>query len=399
MTELQTPAAVSETDRTEQVLATIHESPDPVSVPAIEKLLGRSLRIKRLELEQLLDEAVAAGRLVRYAPYRSRSPRYWDREVEDYAERLICRKLTEQAGKGERQSEWAMTRAALKTAISKQAGQLDKVTFDRVLDRLVSERQVYALPKLPGSGTVRFSTEPPRPEEYLKDAVEKIRKFALQLADCDVPEAETRRAAIQLIEQVLGGQAPDATVRGDLDATLLERLRAIEPASGGGMRLHELRSSVDFQWPHGVEFREVVRNLVDRGQVFVVGGDRDLSDATRLSTRRPAAVAAPAPAATAAPNLASDPEQLVLDGIRELTRERHPQTRRVPIFELREWIARRAGEEAASHRVLDDRLKRLRSAGKIRLLAISDTTGVSGQQLAAAVPGVHETLFYVEAMT
>ncbi|QDU38019.1 hypothetical protein Mal4_23390 [Maioricimonas rarisocia] len=389
MNETHTSAGVAQATQADQVLETIHTLSDPVTVPALEKKLVGSARIPRPELERLLEEQVSAGRLYRFAPYGSKSPRYWDRDSEEYTRQLIQKRLTDQAAKGERQSQWAMTKNALYTAISKRAGGIDKEACYRLLGELVREGRVYEMPKLPRSGTVRYSTEPPRPDEYLKGAVEKIRKMASQLAGADVPEAVTKEAAIRLIAEAFGDDR-----REEAATILLERLQMIEPPGGAGVRLRDLRASIDFRWPDEADLQETVRSLESRGKIHLRGDD-ELTDETRVSTRpveqEAAAVAAPAPGPAPA-----DFDLLVMQGLRELTEEHHQRTRRVPIHELRQWVRQRSGDEAASHRVFDDRLKRLRAEGRVRFLAISDTSGVTEDQLAAAIPGVHETLFYVE---
>ncbi|MFG0332458.1 MAG: hypothetical protein ACF8TS_03760 [Maioricimonas sp. JB049] len=391
MNETHSPAGVAPAAQADQILETIHSLSAPVTVPALEKKLAGTARMPRPELERLLDEQVSSGRLYRFAPYGSKSPRYWDRDSEEYTRQLIQQRLTEQAAKGERQSQWAMTKNALYTAISKRAGGIDKETCYRLLGELVSEGRVYELPKLPGSSTVRCSTEPPRPDEYLKGAVEKIRKVASQLAGADVPESVTKEAAIRLLADAFGDdrQEEAATI-------LLERLQMIEPPGGAGVRLRDLRASIDFRWPEDADLQQTVRTLESRGNLHLRGDD-ELTDESRVSTRpfEPGSSPAPAPGPTPGPAPA-DFDLCVMEGLRELTREHHQRTRRVPIHELRQWVRKQAGDEAASHRVFDDRLKRLRAEGRVRLLAISDTSGVTENQLAAAVPGVHETLFYVE---
>lgn len=67
----------------------------------------------------------------------------------------------------------------------------------------------------------------------------------------------------------------------------------------------------------------------------------------------------------------------------------------VPVHEVRRRIAEQLGPEAASHHVLDQIIRNLRSDRKIRLIAISDNRGMTEQQLADSIPGLNETLAYV----
>jgi hypothetical protein len=88
----------------------------------------------------------------------------------------------------------------------------------------------------------------------------------------------------------------------------------------------------------------------------------------------------------------------VLKEFEELRRERHGFSKMVPIHEIRERIAQRFGIEASRHDVLDDAIIDLWRMGRLRLVAISDVTKATADQLDASIPGNSETLFYVEAV-
>lgn len=67
----------------------------------------------------------------------------------------------------------------------------------------------------------------------------------------------------------------------------------------------------------------------------------------------------------------------------------------VPIHEVRRLVAEHHGEEAASHPAFDPLLKRMRSEGQLRLIAISDNRDATQEQLDDSIPGMNETLFYI----
>lgn len=70
----------------------------------------------------------------------------------------------------------------------------------------------------------------------------------------------------------------------------------------------------------------------------------------------------------------------------------------VPIHAIRTLIEERFGAQTASHAVFDDEMHALRRDGQVRLIAITDSSTANTRELEAAIPGVHETLFYAERL-
>lgn len=122
----------------------------------------------------------------------------------------------------------------------------------------------------------------------------------------------------------------------------------------------------------------------------------------RLSFDDPTPVVSPAPPVdserfeTAIPleNLASE----VLAELDGLLQEQFADSEVVPIHLIRSRLAERLGESAASHDTLDPVLQQLARQRKVRLMPISDNRDASEAELAASIPGVNETLFYVKAV-
>ena len=105
------------------------------------------------------------------------------------------------------------------------------------------------------------------------------------------------------------------------------------------------------------------------------------------------------PAATAAPEPPLPPERLaegILAEFEELRRERFGHTGLVPIHEVRRRVAGKYGPEAARHDVFDAQVQQLRQQRRVRLVPISDLRDATPEQLNDAIPGVNETLFYLE---
>jgi hypothetical protein len=93
----------------------------------------------------------------------------------------------------------------------------------------------------------------------------------------------------------------------------------------------------------------------------------------------------------------TDLERAVTGAFEELLRERHGATGMVPVHEVRAEVRRRHGDQAARHDTFDPAVLRLRQAGALRLVPITDLSRATADQLQASLPGVGETLFFLEA--
>jgi hypothetical protein len=68
----------------------------------------------------------------------------------------------------------------------------------------------------------------------------------------------------------------------------------------------------------------------------------------------------------------------------------------VPIHEVRAEVLAQFGPAAARHDVFDEAVLGLWRAKQVRLTPIADRGKVTPQQLQDAIPGVGETLYYLE---
>lgn len=97
--------------------------------------------------------------------------------------------------------------------------------------------------------------------------------------------------------------------------------------------------------------------------------------------------------------VAPDSAQLaisVLAAFEDLRRERHSRSGLVPIHEVRQWIADRHGLDAARHDILDEVILDLWRDKRIGLEGISNLGSATEQQLNDSIPGVGNTIFYLE---
>lgn len=102
---------------------------------------------------------------------------------------------------------------------------------------------------------------------------------------------------------------------------------------------------------------------------------------------------APAPAPASQPASEPLPEFILRSVIAMASR---PGTELVPIHEVRSAVEDELGRSQAAPEVFDAALKELRRSGALKLVPISDLRKATQDELAASLPGVHETLFYVE---
>jgi DNA-binding PadR family transcriptional regulator len=93
----------------------------------------------------------------------------------------------------------------------------------------------------------------------------------------------------------------------------------------------------------------------------------------------------------------ADVERAIVQTFEELARERHAVHGMVPIHEIRAGVRRQFGDAAARHDLFDPVLLEMRRRMRWRMIPISDRSRATAEELQDAVPGVGETLFYLEA--
>ena len=111
----------------------------------------------------------------------------------------------------------------------------------------------------------------------------------------------------------------------------------------------------------------------------------------------PAGLQAPPPVVSRPTTHPAELGAAVMDVFRSLLRERHTTTGMVPVHEVRTTIRERHGEEAASHEVLDPAILSLWQSNRVRLSPIVDRGAATQAQQQDSIPGVGETLFYLES--
>jgi hypothetical protein len=107
----------------------------------------------------------------------------------------------------------------------------------------------------------------------------------------------------------------------------------------------------------------------------------------------------PAPTKPISEQVIPDAAQLaeaVMAEFEDLCRERHGRSGLVPIHEVRQRITERFGAAAGRHDVLDEVILALWRDKRVGLEGISDLGSATEQQLNDSIPGVGNTIFYLE---
>jgi len=202
--------------------------------------------------------------------------------------------LAEQVVELLRQAARPLTAARVRTRVE-SADELSLETVTGLLEGLAAAGRIHRLPKLPGKRTVRYSLHPPRPEEYLRPHVKRIRELADELAEAGVPVSDTLRAA----RTMLAAPAPPAVQTstppppdketpepaGDQDDELLLRRIAEKQSvlAGKSVSVRDLRHSLDWVFADKGSFDRAMLRLRDREQVVLERDEHpdDLTQAER----------------------------------------------------------------------------------------------------------------------
>ncbi|MBK8315082.1 MAG: hypothetical protein IPL01_14170 [Acidobacteria bacterium] len=232
----------------EVVMRALEQSPQPLTARQIRDMLAGPYRLSEDKLALLLEELSDSGKIHRFkSAGRIKQPRYWIRSIEEYARESILQILEQRP---HTQTE------LLKKLKARLSGMIEDKQ-KQILSALVKGAAVRQLPAMIGSRTLRYSTRPPDPGEYLNDAIAKIgRKLGL-----------TR-------EQILGSTGEktrnsSAGSQNELSEKLLTRMLQVKlaAAQGGLVPLSELWQSLQKEGWDKSSFDRLVLNLADNYRV------------------------------------------------------------------------------------------------------------------------------------
>jgi predicted AAA+ superfamily ATPase len=147
-------------------------SSEPIAVSKLKSILKGPLRRSEAEVVTLLEAERAAGRVFRYAPYSSKSVRYGRQPPEVYARQLALAALQRKC----------QTLRDIERSASSRLKDYAAADWQRLVEHLVAEKQVFVIPGPTARSAVRYSLRPPDPRDYLRSLVAGWRKKLDQIA-------------------------------------------------------------------------------------------------------------------------------------------------------------------------------------------------------------------------
>jgi hypothetical protein len=159
-----TATSVASTELTEQVLSVQERATHPLTFFQIQRRLPRPFQDRTEELRQVLQELTSQGRLHEFAPYRSKAPRYWTREPQQFARVVIEEILTEQA----------RTQRELLLKIRNRLHGVPEDQLRQLLAQMLLEGRVRKLPPRLGGRSNLLSARESQPRDYLASVFDTL---------------------------------------------------------------------------------------------------------------------------------------------------------------------------------------------------------------------------------
>jgi hypothetical protein len=162
-------------------------SSEPMPGSRILKALANPQAIKLPQLEEYLETLADGKKITRFGPYRSKTPRYWDRQEEEYVRKVILEKLDGRS----------LTQSELLRAIKAPLKGISENRRKATLKALIAEGAIGEYPAFLGGRTKRICLGVIEPDEYVADALQKITQ---RLVAKDIPESAIRTAVRTWLE-------------------------------------------------------------------------------------------------------------------------------------------------------------------------------------------------------
>ncbi|MCM2369020.1 hypothetical protein [Aporhodopirellula aestuarii] len=239
-----------------RTLATFEE---PATIATLRKKLPGPYQCEEEELQIALDSLTQRGLVYRFAPYRGKADRYWDRSAKEYAEVLLT---TQTVGRFATKNELVKQfKARLKDLREKEIGDL--------IQQFVRAGKLHSGQFL-GSRSTRYSASPFDAQAVLDNAIEQIaRRFSTTPDQVRLLVAEAAEPPVQ---------QDTVPARESLILDAISELRpgcGVSEGGGGGtiVPIAELRRFLNFKID-GDSFDDTLRALERDGRIdFTVHPD------------------------------------------------------------------------------------------------------------------------------
>ncbi len=207
----------------------VQHSSQPVSAKEVKKLCKLPFKLGDSEIASILADLAKSETLYEIpAKTASSGLRYWHRDAVEFGRDSLLTQIKDKP---------PLTKSKLKTAVN----WLDQSQFEELVERLTNRRELYCHPPLGKSKHLLWSRSPPAPEPYLKGIRDQLATIVKELQSASVPQADLRRAAVQMLESVgisFGASSSvttDAAAVGREDAVdLLKLMHIVDPSVDRG---------------------------------------------------------------------------------------------------------------------------------------------------------------------
>ena len=244
------------------IVAALRTAGKPLSGNQVHEAVRRKLRVPRALVEQRIEALAATGQLYRFPPYGSRLPRYFHQPPQHYAAtcvRALCAKKP------------LRLRDIVRKA-AKPSGVSEAELRDVVHD-LVTQGLLWRHPPRPRSRTELYGTEPPRPEAYFDDVVQKVVERSALLAAAGVDRAQTLQALWARLVQACGvggtDRRPPQPAPVDIAERILAALVDVDPEAirGALVPVRQVRRHPQLQGISKEAFDEAMLSLARQRKI------------------------------------------------------------------------------------------------------------------------------------
>lgn len=203
--EPQEQTAPADQELVEAIRLALQRSEEPLRVNQLRKLLTGPFRRSEEELARVVQQQVQAGRLFEFPRYgTSPKPRYWAYDARQYARRLLLRAARRST----------LTYNDLKKKLASPLRGFPDSETKGLLEEMVARRELWQHPPRRRGAATRYSVEPPRPADYLKDVLDRLEKWVRVLEQAGVSVERTLADLGELVGQRFGQTAQEALLPG-----------------------------------------------------------------------------------------------------------------------------------------------------------------------------------------
>lgn len=153
-----TTTSVAPAELTDRVLQALSQAPQPLTFAQIQRGLPRPYQNRADEIRQCLQDLASQGRIHEFAPYRSKTPRFWTRHPEQHARLVIVEVLDEQAA----------TQRELFLKIRRRLQGFSDGRLREMLTQMLLDGHIRKLPPRLGGQANLLSAHAPQPRDYLE---------------------------------------------------------------------------------------------------------------------------------------------------------------------------------------------------------------------------------------